>query len=78
MPENGELPADTFFLIRDYVTERVRARGGGRRGGGKRWCENTLLRGTVGPSFRRFNCFVLVAREGRTERETGAAGRGAV
>lgn len=72
--ENGELPG-RHLLSHSGLCNREGA-GGKREGGrgcgtgGKRWCENTLLRETVGPSFRRFNCFVLAAREGRTERET--------
>lgn len=46
--------ADTFFLIPDYVTERVRERGGG--GGGKRWCENML---SVKQSDPRFDVLIV-------------------
>lgn len=52
---------DTFFLIPDYVTEEgARAR---RRRRWKTTVRKHALRETVGPSFRRFNCFVLAVRE---------------
>lgn len=39
-----------------------------------RWCENTFRRGIPGPSFRRFNCFVLAAfRVGVRERKVEAS-----
>lgn len=69
--QNGELPADTFFPIPDYVTtgEGVQRTGGGRgrRGGGReRWCENTGL--SVKQSDPRFDVLIVSCpwwREGR-------------
>lgn len=38
------------------------------------WCENTFRRGIPGPSFRRFNCFVLAAFRARVrERKVEAS-----
>lgn len=51
----------TFFSIPDYTYNHAR---GGEKGR-TRWCENTFRRGIPGPSFRRFNCFVLAASRAR-------------
>lgn len=71
--QNGELPG-RHLLSHSGLCNREGARTRRRR---RRWWKTMVrkhaLRETVGPSFRRFNCFVLAVREGRTERESEPA-----